>query len=261
MDNSPRSPKTLSLDDMPIVVLHTIVSHLDLGHVVPLMQINRQLRYSLISDNGYWVFLLRTRLNIKLTSKRRNNAVLEFIMRLRTLRCADCHMMQLPLRPFFEPFWNRPLCDVCRMDDKYRVVTAYTAKKNYFLDENDLLHLRTFSKRNPHHKNASYARFFSRVDVQRRSELKLRRLRTTRIERLRKRDLRSQQAKDRWRQQVTNRRDQIIQLLTANGFPSASTHYCTAVDGFVRNLLIKSRMRSRRWTAEDVIRYCKTRMT
>jgi hypothetical protein len=85
---------------------------------------------------------------------------------------------------------------------------------------------------------------------------------TDRMERLRKRDLRIQKAKDRWRQQVANRREQIIQLLTANGFPYASTHYCTAVNGFVRNLLIRSRVRSRRWTAEDVIRMCcKTHMT
>ena len=146
-----------------------------------------------------------------------SEALFELIKRLPTLRCADCHTMQLPRRPFIELFWNRPLCDACRMDDKYRLVTAYTAKKNYFLDENDLLGLRTFSQRNPHHKNASHVAFFSRVDVQRRSELKLRRLRTTRIERLRKRDLRSRQAKDRWRQQVANRREQIIQLLTANG--------------------------------------------
>src|SRR5271168_4347228 len=101
-------------------------------------------------------------------------AFLEFIGRLPTLPCADCHIMQLPRRPFIEPFWNRPLCDACRMDDKYRLVMAYTAKKNYFLDENDLLGLRTFSQRNRHHKNASHVRFFSRVDVQRRSELKLR---------------------------------------------------------------------------------------
>jgi hypothetical protein len=201
IENMPQSTRAVNLDDMPILVLHTIVSHLDIGHVISLTQVNRRPRDSLTNDNGYWVFLLRTRLNVKLTSKRRNDALLEFIRRLPTLRCADCHTMQLPQRPF-EPFWNRPLCDVCRMDDKYRLVTAYTAKKNYFLDENDLMGFRTFSKRNPHHKNASHARFFSRVDVQRRSELKLRRLRTTRIERLRKRDLRSQQAKDRWRQQV-----------------------------------------------------------
>src|SRR5271168_744505 len=182
-------------------------------------------------------------------------AFFEFIGRLPTLRCADCHIMQLPRRPFIEPFWNRPLCDACRMDDKYRLAMAHTAKKNYFLDENDLLGLRTFSQRNSHHKNASQVQFFSCVDVQRRSELKLRRLRTTRIEHLRKRDLRSQKAKDRSRQRVTNRREQIIQLLTPNGFPYASRHYCTAVDGFVRNLSNGRRVRGLRQEMDCRRRY------
>jgi len=246
MDNMPHSP--VNLDGMPILVLRTIVSHLDVGHVISLTQVNRQLRHSLTNDSGYWVYLLRTRLNIKLTGERRNNAFVELTRRLPTLRCADCHEMQLYRRPFIHPFWNRPLCDACRIDDKYRFVTAYTAKKNYFLDENDLLSLRTFNQKNPHYKTASHVRFFPRVDVQRRSELKLQLLQTTRIDRLKKRDVRSQQAKDRWRKR---RRDNIIRLLTANGFPQASTHYCTAVDGFVRN-------RSRRlgWTAEDVVRIC-----
>jgi hypothetical protein len=246
MDNMPDSP--VNLDGMPILVLHTIVSHLDIGHVIPLTQVNRQLRYSLTNNNGYWVYLLRTRLNIKLTGERRNHAFVELMRRLRTLRCDDCHKMQLYRRPFIHPFWNRPLCDVCQIDDKYRFVTAYTAKKNYFLDENDLLSLRTFNQKNPHYNNASHVRFFPRVDVQRRSELKLRLLQTTRVDRLKKRDLRSQQAKDRW---CKRRRDNIIQLLTANGFPHASRHYCTAVDGFVRN-----RGRRLGWTAEDVVRIC-----
>jgi hypothetical protein len=123
------------------------------------------------------------------------------------------------------------------------------------LHKNDLLSLRTFNQKNPHYENASPVRFFSRVEVQRRSELKLQLLQTTRIDRLKKRDLRSQQAKDK------RRRDNIIQLLTANGFPHASRHYCTAVDGFVRNMfkLDGSRVRGRRWTSEDVIQICRTR--
>lgn len=71
MDNMLHS--SVSLDGMPILVLHTIISHLDIGHVISLTQVNRQLRYSLTNDSGYWVHLLRTRLNIKLTGKRRNN--------------------------------------------------------------------------------------------------------------------------------------------------------------------------------------------
>src|SRR5271154_436258 len=85
--------------------------------------------------------------------------------RLPTLHCADCHEMQLRRRPFIHPFWSRPLCDACRIDDKYRFVTAYTAKKNYFLDETDLLSLRTFSQKNPHYKHASHIRFFCRCTM------------------------------------------------------------------------------------------------
>ena len=256
IDNMPHSP--VGLDGMPILALHTIVSHLDIAHVISLTQVNRQLRYSPTNDSGYWVHFLRTRLNIKLTGKRRNNAFFELMRRLPTLRCAHCHEMQLRRLPFIHPFWNRPLCDACRIDDKYRFVTAYTAKKNYFLDENDLLSLRTF---NQHYENASHVRFFSRVEVQRRSELKLQLLQTTRIDQLKKRDLRSQQAKDRWRKR---RHNNIIQLLTANGFPHASRHHCTAVDGFVRNRLNGRRGRGRRlgWTAEDVVRiFCARHMT
>jgi hypothetical protein len=79
------------------------------------------------------VSLLLTRLNLKLTGKRRNNAFFELLKRLPTLRFADCHEMELPRRPFIHPFWNRALCDACRIDDKYRLITAYAAKKNYFL--------------------------------------------------------------------------------------------------------------------------------
>ena len=248
----------INLDSMPILVLHSVVSHLDIGHVISLTQVNRQLRSSLTNNNGYWVTLIRARLNIKLTGDRRNNAFLELVRRLPTLRCDECHEMQFPRRPFFYSFWNRALCDACRNYDKYRIITAYTAKKNYFLDENDLLRLRTFSGKNPHHENASHVRFFSRVAVQRRSESKLRLLGTTRIDRLKKRNLRSQRAKDGWVRRVTERREYIVQLLTANGFPHASAHYCTAVHGFVRNLVNGHLPSSVRWGAEDVIRICCT---
>ena len=119
----------------------------DIGHIVPLTQVNRRLRYMLTEDNGYWLLLLHSRLSVKLTGKNRNTAFAEFVKRLPTLQCAECHRMELPWRPFIDPFWNRFLCDTCRFDDKYRVVTSYTAKHNYFLNEDDLLFLRTFSRK------------------------------------------------------------------------------------------------------------------
>jgi hypothetical protein len=117
MDNMPHSP--VSLDTMPVLVLHTIVSHLDIGHVISPTQVNRQLRCSLINDNGYWVFLLQTRLSVKLTGKRRNNAFFELMRRLPTLRCADCHEMQLPRHPSISPILELPF--VRRMSNRRQI--------------------------------------------------------------------------------------------------------------------------------------------
>src|SRR5271170_630386 len=107
MDNIPHSP--ISINSMPILVLHMVISHLDIGHVISVTQLNRQLHYSLTNDNGYWVSLLRTRLNVKLTAKQRNDVFFELTKRLPILCCDDCHEMQLTHRPFLHAFWNRPL--------------------------------------------------------------------------------------------------------------------------------------------------------
>jgi F-box domain len=124
MDLSLRS--TINFDCLPILVLRRIMSYLDIGHIVPLTQVNRRLRYMLTEDNGYWLFLLHSRLNVKLTGKNRDTAFVEFVKRLPTLQCAECNRMELPRRPFIDPFWNRSLCDTCRIDDKYRVVYGQT---------------------------------------------------------------------------------------------------------------------------------------
>lgn len=252
------SPSPLNLNKLPILPMQQIASYLDIGEIVTLTQVDRNLRYSLTDDNDCWVILLRKRLNIHLTGTRRTNAYAQLLLRLPTLRCANCHFMEFPRRPFFDPFWNRPLCDKCRMDDKYRCVTEYTAKRNYFLDNNDLLTLRTFSRENPHNSAGSHMRLYSRIDVQRHSQQKLQRLRTNRTDRLAKQHLRSEKAKERWRKQFVNRRRMIIQLLTANGFPSALSafaHYCAAVEGFLRNGW-RDWSNRQRWTAEDMLRIC-----
>ena len=151
---------TINFDCLPILVLRRIMSYMDIGHVVPLTQVNRRLRYMLTEDNGYWLFLLHSHLNVKLTGKNRNTAFAEFVKRFPTLQCAECHRMELPRRPFIDPFWNRSLCEACRFDDKYRVVTSYTAKHNYFLNEDDLLSLRTFSRKNHVYPDAAHIRCF-----------------------------------------------------------------------------------------------------
>ena len=132
-------------------------------------------------------------------------------------------------------------------------MTSYTAKHNYFLKEDDLLSLRTFSRKNHVYPDAVHTRLFSRFDVQRQSSRKLLRLGITRKDRLAKRNIRSQRAKDRWRKQVEDRLRHVTQLLAANGFPNG--HYCTAVDGYIRNHW-RNRGTQERWTAQDVLREC-----
>jgi XPA protein C-terminus len=143
---------------------------------VPLTHVNQQLRDTLICDNGLWLLLLRTRLNTKLSGESKNNAFQELLRRLPTLHCSNCLHMELRRHPFFDPFWNRPMCDRCRFAEKYRLITAYTAKKHYFLNENDLLDLKTISKENPHSKTAGHARYFSRGSVIKKSDLKRKRI-------------------------------------------------------------------------------------
>jgi hypothetical protein len=89
-------------------------------------------------------------------------------------------------QPFMDVFFNRLLCIECRKSSKYRVMTAFTAKRNYFLTEDDLLPLRTISAENPHHKNAASVGLYSRVSVHALSEAKLAAVGITREERKRK---------------------------------------------------------------------------
>src|SRR5881396_4075584 len=89
MDPSLRS--TINFNCLPILILRRIMSYQDISHIVPLTQLNRRLPYMLTEDNGYWLPLLHSRLSIKLTGKNRNTAFAEFVKRLPTLQCAECH--------------------------------------------------------------------------------------------------------------------------------------------------------------------------
>ena len=89
MDSSHRS--TINFDCLPILILRQIMSYLDIGHIVPLTQVNQRLWYMLTEDNDYWLFLLHSHLNVKLTSKNQNTTFVEFVKCLPTLQCAKCH--------------------------------------------------------------------------------------------------------------------------------------------------------------------------
>ena len=141
--------------------------------------------------------------------------------------------MELKRRPFMDPFWNRPLCDECRREPKYALITALTAKKSYFLNEDDLVALRTISKENTHRENAGHIRYFSREAVRRMSVDKLGRGRKSREQRVAEQRRRRERAGEAWVRMMEGRRIKIAKVLRENGF--AGSHNCLAIRGFVRN--------------------------
>ena len=54
----------MSLDDMPSLVLFTIASFLDIGHVLSLSQVNSNIRNILINNNHLWSSGIRHRLRL-----------------------------------------------------------------------------------------------------------------------------------------------------------------------------------------------------
>ena len=153
-----------------------------------------------------------------------------------------------------DPFWNRPLCDDCRHEPKYSLITALTAKKNYFLNEDDLVALRAISKENTYGKNAGHIRYFSREAVRRLSVEKLGRGRKSREQRLAEQWLRRERAREARVKMMEGRHIKIVKVLQENGL--AASHNCLGVRGFVRNGWYRwwDRMR---WTPEEVVKYCR----
>jgi len=156
--------------------------------------------------------------------------------------------MELKRRPFMDPFWNRPLCDECRCEPKYALITALTAKKSYFLNEDDLVALRTISKESILRENVGHIHYFSHEAVQHMSVDKLGRGRKSREQRRRR-----EHAGEAWVRMMEGRRIKIAKVLRENGF--AGLHNCLAICGFVRNGWYRwwDRMR---WTPERVVKYC-----
>jgi hypothetical protein len=261
-------PDPISLHNLPILVIKTIISYLDIGHVIPLMLVNKTLYSTLVTDNSFWLYLLRQRLDIKLPEEARGFNHL--ILLSHTRRCGHCLCMEgFPRIPYVNQFWRIPLCDRCRWHDDYRLMHATVAKEEYFLDEDDLLHLRVNSQDNPYCSTASYARQFSACAIRRRSEQKLLLQGITREQRLARKLDRSQ--REIYRQSVLRqtRRDDVIRCLDLIGFPNAHSHYCHAVDGFVRRTYRhplrrnhrpdRPNRRRKRWELEDVVKWCSLR--
>jgi XPA protein C-terminus len=220
------------LDTLPFDVLREMVTHLDVGLIISLSQVNQALRAFLINDDNLWLSRLQRGLKVSITRKRKQDPFGEVVKRIRTHRCADCRRMEVSSqRPFMDAFFNKLLCIECRKAPKYRVITTLTAKKNYFLTDDDLLPLRTISAENPHHKDAGHIRLYSRVSVQDVSEAKLEAIGITREERKRKQRERGEKIKQSKLNAKERRRTTLSKELTAHGFSYSED--CPVADAFI----------------------------
>jgi hypothetical protein len=72
-------PPPISLPNLPILVLKIIISNLDVGHALSLTQVNRQLRYFLVTDHCFCHFLLYQRFSIRLTGRTTRESPFDYI--------------------------------------------------------------------------------------------------------------------------------------------------------------------------------------
>ena len=89
----------------------------------------------------------------------------------RVLRCSSCTIME-EVRPLMDPFWQRLICKKCldskdpkrmKQAEDRRLISTTNAKRNYFLDDEDMRPLRFISKRNPYHPNGPPVHYYSQV--------------------------------------------------------------------------------------------------
>lgn len=242
----------MSLDCMPILVFFTIASFLDTGHVLSLSQVNRNIRHIFVNDNDFWS--RRVRYTLKLTGVPRDmqDHFKVVVEATKTRRCFHCLKMELLPRPSVDPFFGRTLCNDCQRRPEYRLVVSSTAKRNYFLNEYDLLSLRTMTAPNRKYKNGCPIRYYVRHEVQELARKKALKRHITRGEQLRQqmnRSVRAKEAHAKAREQRKRKLFAALGITHDNDFiPIAGT----AVDKYIRGGW-RDWHRKERWKFEDVV--------
>jgi len=241
--------RELNLDNVPNEVLRRVMSYLDVGHIVSVAQTNRALRSVLVNDRTLWLSRLQEGLKVQLRRQSRHEPFCEIMRHVKKRRCSDCLEMEMGRRPFVDLLFRRVLCEKCQKGSKYALVNASTAKKNYFLNEDDLLSLKTMSMANPHHKSGSPMRLYSREQVRKASEDKLKILGVSREERLRQQDQRRLRGVEAYRRGLQGRKRELLRVLHAQGLVYLR---CRLARSFIRGGWRNKRDRIR-WTIEDVV--------
>ena len=151
---------------MASLVFFTIVSFLDTGHVLSLSQVNRNIHNIFINNDHFWSSQACHRL--KLTGIPRNSPdhFKVIVKATKTRCCFHCLKMEFLPRPCIDPFFGRTLCSDCQHWPEYQLVISSTTKRNYFLNEYDLLSLRMMTMPNKKYKNRCPIRYYVRHKIQ-----------------------------------------------------------------------------------------------
>jgi hypothetical protein len=139
-------------------------------------------------------------------------------------------METLAHRPFIDLFFSKALCPQCRALPKYSLITAATAKKTYFLNNNDLLPLKTMSAENPHHQHGPPVRLYSRETIR---ALSVTKLATAGVSLEKRRELQKTRGKKikKGIQLARERRSmRLCEVLASRGIDS--TDYCNVLKAF-----------------------------
>jgi hypothetical protein len=244
----------MSLDGMPSLVLFTIASFLDIGHVLSLSQVNKNMRNIFISNHHFWSSGVRDRLRLTGVPRDGRDYFKIVVDATKTRRCYHCLKMELLPRPSVDPFFGRTLCNDCQRRPEYRLVVSSTAKRNYFLNDYDLLSLRTMTLPNEKYKNGSPIRYYIRQEVQERSEEKRLLRNTNRGEQLRQRMLRSVRGKEGHMKAREKRKRKLFRALDINHNDDFIFIPGTPGDIYIREGWRDWHTR-KRWIFEDVVRY------
>jgi len=162
--------------------------------------------------------------------------------------------MELVPRPFVDAFFGRTLCKDCQRRPEYRLVVSSTAKRNYFLNEYDLLSLKTMTSPNRKYKNGSPIRYYIRQEVQEHLLQKTVLRNTNRGEQLHQRMIRSMRAKEGHMKAREKRKRKLfdaLHIIHDDDF--------IFMPGMPGDIYIRGGWRDwhtgKRWIFEDVVQY------
>ena len=260
--NNEEGRSQILLHELPLVILLTIFQWSDVGLLISMSQVNKTLRRLLMDDKQIWRKRLYERLRVRPTKYRTKHAHTEVVKRIPTFRCGVCKCMELEIRPFYEPLFQKTICRECAKKPEHRTISASIAKSLFFLNDDDLLELKCMNTINHHHQNAHPIRVFKWTSVERLCRFKLREMGLTWQERYEKRQQRSKNMKTKLAATRTARQAEFNQALMTSGLVGyESDRFYTVVNAFftgrkeARHGGLRCSARGKAWTLEEIIQH------